>query len=603
MQNINEKNIKNSGKNGINHKNSMKYIGIIGIVVIIALGIFIINGNKMFSKKQDQNVSASDSQISGNKVSTKKNTKIENQDEAEYGKIEKSKETVTLNVCNEFSSYNGIQEGWMADILLEKFNVELNIVPGVEYLEENSVGNDEADIMIFGMESSYKKAFLKGELYNWEKDNLLDTYGTYIKNHLYDDLLKNKKKNKNYLAAQKREKKNKKSGIYGIMGKQTMTELDGASFLYTWDIRWDLYKQLDYPEVKNLDDLFDVLQAMKALDPRDDSSEKAYAASLWKGFNSKKDGMIGGVKELCYGYYGVIQQGDGFYNPQTKKYYKIWDKKGPYVKTLQWYNKLYRAGLLDPDSKKLDYEDMVEKVQNGSILFSPVNYLGGGEYNTESNLSLGKMMASLQPQNAVPVVYQANDNSEITFAIGADSKYPELAMQVLNYITTPEGMLTVLYGPKDKCWKYDEEGNTCFTELGKQIYDGDTEGLGIENYRDFIGGRLQFTNYILSVTASNPESAGDTFDAADWEYNYKNLSEIQQDWQKKTGYDSAKEYLSFNKHNLVSNKVKERASLVSNKIKERASTKKKNKKIVEASWDAIYAKSEKKFWKSIERLK
>lgn len=40
-------------------------------------------------------------------------------------------------------------------------------------------------------------------------------------------------------------------------------------------------------------------------------------------------------------------------------------------------------------------------------------------------------------------------------------------MAILNWLSTPEGRMTAEYGPKDVCWYYDENGKTCFTELGK----------------------------------------------------------------------------------------------------------------------------------------
>ena len=43
-----------------------------------------------------------------------------------------SRPAVTLTVFSERANYSGMQEGWTAKILKDKFNVELNIVPNGE---------------------------------------------------------------------------------------------------------------------------------------------------------------------------------------------------------------------------------------------------------------------------------------------------------------------------------------------------------------------------------------------------------------------------------------------------------------------------------------
>ena len=56
--------------------------------------------------------------------------------------------------------------------------------------------------------------------------------------------------------------------------------------MYEWDLRWDLYKELGYPEIKNLDDMVDVLAQMKELCPTDDNGKTTYGVSLfadWDG--------------------------------------------------------------------------------------------------------------------------------------------------------------------------------------------------------------------------------------------------------------------------------------------------------------------------------
>ena len=39
----------------------------------------------------------------------------------------KPKKTVTLDVYSQLANYSGLQTGWFADVMLEKFNVKINI--------------------------------------------------------------------------------------------------------------------------------------------------------------------------------------------------------------------------------------------------------------------------------------------------------------------------------------------------------------------------------------------------------------------------------------------------------------------------------------------
>lgn len=60
--------------------------------------------------------------------------------EADYSEFI-PKETVTLEVYSQLSNYSGKQLGWFADIMKEKFNVELNIInnPDGTFADRKSV--------------------------------------------------------------------------------------------------------------------------------------------------------------------------------------------------------------------------------------------------------------------------------------------------------------------------------------------------------------------------------------------------------------------------------------------------------------------------------
>lgn len=84
-------------------------------------------------------------------------------------------ETVTLDVYDQLANYSGEQIGWFAQVMLEKFNVKLNIIPNAEGVFATRMeAGDLGDIVIWGDDSNdYLQAVEKGMLYDWEEDDLL----------------------------------------------------------------------------------------------------------------------------------------------------------------------------------------------------------------------------------------------------------------------------------------------------------------------------------------------------------------------------------------------------------------------------------------------
>lgn len=86
-------------------------------------------------------------------------------------------------------------------------------------------------------------------LFDWNEDDILSDYGPYIKQNMPYALEKNA---------------NLSGGtVYGFGFDVARDATARQDFMYTWDLRWDLYKELGYPEIKTLDDMVDVLGQRK----------------------------------------------------------------------------------------------------------------------------------------------------------------------------------------------------------------------------------------------------------------------------------------------------------------------------------------------------
>ncbi len=446
-------------------------------------------------------------------------------------------ETIELTVFSELANYSGKLTGWFAEVMKREFNVEMTIIPALDgAFDTRMEAGNLGDIVIFGSNgSNYQRAATEGMLFDLNEDDILSDYGAYTKEHMPYALANNMAFNSSFMGEEV---------LYGFGHNVASSPDNHEAFFYTWDVRWDLYKELGYPEVKNLDDLHQLFLDMKEICPTDEAGGETYAVSLWPDWDGN---MVMYVKSFATAYHGYDEMGFGLYDVETGKYHHATEEGGPYLESLKFFNDLYQDGLIDPNSMTQTYNEMSEKVTNGGTFFSIFNYAGSALYNTEEHTAAGKYMYTMTPDEATPIAYGMNVmGGNRVWTIGSKTEYPELCMAIINYLTTPEGYMTYCYGPKDLCWYYDDEGYCNFTELGEQAYL-DRKGTimpdewGGGNFND---GTFQANNTTWSKDAENFDSNGETYNCDNWASRRTGAtSDIQQDWMDKTGCYNSEEYL------------------------------------------------------------
>ena len=510
-----------------------------------------------------------------------------------------NKEPIDLTVFSQTANWSGAQGGWGAILLKDLFNVNLTIIPDTDGTYETRMERGElGDIVIWGDNGvQYQEAVKQGRLFNWESEDMVKKYGPDIKKYFSEAMEANRRLNDD-------------GKVYGIGHGATNKEGDHDLFIYDWGIRWDLYKKIGYPKIEDWDDLLNVFKKMKKICPAGDDGKKTYAASLW----SEWDGdTVMYVKALASGYYGYDELGIGLYDSRDGSFHGALEEDGPYLKALKFCNQLYRNQLLDPDSMTQTYDTMISKVRNGNVFFSVFDYAGSIAFNGKEHLAENKFMAPLVPEKARDIVYKLNTSGyERIWSIGANTMYPEKCMQILNWLCTPEGAMTIWYGMKDLMWYYDEKGNTCFTDLGRKCFNASSTDLsGIKWKSPYTGktytlsgtfndGMLQFNNITWAMGAKNPDSKGERFNQATWASELgdaRNQSEA--DWREKTGSTSAQEYLDSTDYSLVPKPV------YSSEEKEpelELQWQQVTKAIREGTWKAMYAKNDKEFESRVKKM-
>ncbi|MCD8346679.1 MAG: twin-arginine translocation signal domain-containing protein [Lachnospiraceae bacterium] len=494
--------------------------------------------------------------------------------------------TVTLNVYDQLANYSGEQIGWFGQIMLEKFNVKLNIIDDQDGVYESRMeSGDLGDIVIWGSDGDeYLEAVNQGLLFDWEDEDLLSEYGPYILEHMEPALEKNR---------------NLSGGtIYGYGFDVAVDADDTQDAMYTWDLRWDLYAQLGYPEINNLDDLLEVLIQMKELCPTDDNGNATYAMSIFPDWDGD---MVMYVKSLATAYYGYDEFGIGLYDPENGVYHNALEEDGPYLTTLRFYNKLYQNGLLNPDSMTQTYDNACEDYQNGGAFFNIFNFLGESMYNTDAHMadkedgSMGGALYPRVPNEARPIIYgQTIYGGNRIWSIGENTEYPELCMAILNWLSTPEGRLTFEYGPQDVCWYYDEEGYLYLTELGASCKADVNTEMSDGYSGTFDDGSFKMNNTTWALDTINLDSpVGETYNYQKWASQQTEASTlVEADWREWSGCTTFDAYVKTSDYMLSpgtdystsakSDELQTTWSQVTNCIKN-------------GSWNAIYADSDEAF--------
>ena len=447
-------------------------------------------------------------------------------------------ETIEITVFSQLANYSGKLTGWFAEVMKREFNCEMTIIPDTDGMFDTRMeSGDLGDIVVFGSNGDqYQRAVKEGMLYDLNEDDLLANYGAYMMENMPYALENNANLNETVTG---------EKVMHGIGHNVATSPDDHEAFFYTMDVRWDLYKELGYPEINNLDEFYQLMVDMKGLCPTDENGNETYATSLWPDWDGN---MVMYVKAFATCYWGYDEMGFGLYDVENGDFHYALEEGGPYLEALKFFNKLYQAGLIDPNSMTQTYNEMSEKVTAGGTFFSIFDYAGSQLYNTENHLTEGKAMYPMVPNDATPLCYGMNVlGGNRMYTIGANTEYPELCMAIINYLTTPEGYMTYNYGPKDLCWYYDEEGNSYLTELGEAA-QADRKGTmmpdewGGGNFND---GTFQANNTTWSKDASNPDSNGETYNYINWKSQRKDETyDILQDWRDKYGQYTFQDYMN-----------------------------------------------------------
>ncbi|MFD0712671.1 extracellular solute-binding protein [Paenibacillus sp. GCM10027626] len=261
-------------------------------------------------------------------------------------------------------------------------------------------------------------------------------------------------------------------------------------------IRWDLYKKLGYPKLENYDeDLLNVLAEMQKLEPTNKDGQKVYAIGGWFA-----DGQGWGDWPMTYTL--TFTEGKGYLTSDRTAYYDIAtneispnndlkDKNGMFWRTVKFYNKANQMGILDPESFTQKSDKYEEKVKAGRYLYNVPGWLVADINKAyEKKGEPEKGMVGLPPMNtdAFMLINNLASGGRV-FAISKNTKHPEKAMQLLNWLSSYENSRTVWNGPEGENWKM-EDGKPVPTDEYLNQSNSDlafNKRTGAQMYYHFVG--------------------------------------------------------------------------------------------------------------------
>lgn len=373
-------------------------------------------------------------------------------------------EVVTLKMfIRNQSKYTGLQEDPVAKYIEDKLGIRLELTVDSslgnttaqtstfnELLATKLASNDLDDIMDFGSPAgnpeilnNLNRAVEAGMIIplddlaaNTEhigKDPRLTIRNEYRRDHMYQD--------GHFYSL----------GGWGGMG---LDQLPGSA---NW-VRWDLYKEMGYPDIRTDDEFLDMLKEMQDNNPQTPAGEKIYA--LGGGFADPQgmgDGFVNRDYPLSKGYEPIEGNYAVYLNHATKQVEApLSDPDSFFWKGVDFYYKANQMGLIDPGAVTMSSSEYKEKTDKGGYLAS----LNGWQVmNKEALLDgLGMKDAGYMPINMLDDVQSMSVYWESVvggneFAITSKCKYPEKAMEFLDWCFSEEGSRMITQGAEGMAYE------------------------------------------------------------------------------------------------------------------------------------------------------
>lgn len=494
-----------------------------------------------------------------------------------------SGDTLTIEIYDAAANYQGVQTGWFGKVVKDKFNIELSIIAP-------QVAGDA----VFQTRASTGNL---GDIVLLDKIQFAECVDAGLVRPITDKMAScpNISKYQEQIDVFNSSLDNSNGETYGIPTEMYST----SPVSHTQDVvysspllRWDLYKEIGSPDIKDLDGLLDALEAMMKAHPTNESGDPAYPFSLWPDWDGG-DGMLGiaNVVQLTT-WYGEKIKGSAILKPDNT-FVPLTDKTASYYKMTKFLNTAYRRGLVDPDSGTQDWNSACAKMSAGQVYLMWYSWQVGF-WNSSERLDNGTAFIFIPV--ADQTYYDEADSyygSGRIFGVGSQvegEKYDRI-MEFLDWYASPEGLQYQHDGIEGFTYEVGEDGK--YTAINDNALMDNLpvpDEFGGGGYSD---GNNQINQWIVSAQDTNPLT-GETYGKDYWaSWKAATRTQMKEEWTEKFGAMEPFEYMQKNNVALVSPNVS--VSLPSDPTDISVIRESCNKAVCDYTWKMIFAADDAEF--------
>jgi len=494
-------------------------------------------------------------------------------------------ELLTIDIYDEAANYHGVQTGWFAKVVKDRFNLELNIlapqVAGNDMLTRRSEEGNLGDIVI--VDKSIFKSLLENNLVRDISDKLPGC----------ENIMRFQKQ----IDAYNKELTGEDGKYYGIPAEMTDTAPDTLTddVIYSSPmLPWDLYTEIGRPKLQNLDDLLDALEKIHEIHPTNDAGDPAYPFSLWPDWDGN-DNMIGiaNVVQLTTWYGEKIKQ-SAILKPDNT-FTPIYDRNAAYYKITKFLNEAYQRGLVDPDSGEQNWDSACAKMGARQVDMMWYSWQVGFT-NSTASAAAGKSFIFIPV--ADQLYYADADRyygADRMWGIGSQvegEKYDRI-MAFLDWYASPEGLTFQHVGIEGLNYTKNEDGT--FSVLDTEALAKNApvpEEYGGGGYSD---GNNAINQWIGASICVNPDN-GERFPYKFWS-SYraweKENDKTKAEWSEYFEADNPVDYMKKNGQLLASPSVSFAAPDDQGEVKTNREL--VNKELCNYTWRMIFAETDEQF--------
>ena len=372
------------------------------------------------------------------------------------------REPITLTMFSQLANFAGEQTGWFAKELKDRFNVTLKIVSS--NVDSNALtsamsAGELGDIICMGEMSGDFLDCVKADLILDWSDIDLTAYPN-INTYMQDSIAK--------VSGMCRE-----AGYDGIYGFTNVVAMENGAWAeltdptYALQVRYDAWEKAGKPELNTLEDLPAFLEALQNAVPVNADGETVYA---YGGFGDWEDCVMKFTWDLMtfYGYQEFDFMG---VNYATREIVNPLEEGSLYYRALKVNNELFRKGLFDPESVSQNFDTYSQKLSSGRYLVALWGWIIGN-YNSAEHAANKEGFTTFLIGDSAPAVQTiSTKGGNWPWGLGANTQYAERSLEVIDWLTSEEGIIVSNYGPKGLCWDYGEDGVPYMTDFGWQCQE------------------------------------------------------------------------------------------------------------------------------------